>query len=232
MIRIRGIVKTANQVKSKLQQGVHRNKVDSLREFVFDSLQTIDELCKEAKTSSKKLPVRSRRAYDYLKNIDWQNLPLTDQKQEKPARSSNSSTLRIKNLVKQQKNCQQRIRELPPDYKDNQLKSIRKTLSDCTQEVERICQQNRVTPAALTAPCRKAYAWMKFLTDENYLDRHLKTVGKIKNLAAQTMKTRQLDISEVQVTITNYNGHHRLSLLQKTTINYVDSTTQSVGGLP
>lgn len=102
MIRIKGIVKTANRVRSKLQQGVHPDEVDSLKEFVFDSLRTIDKLCKEAKTSSSKLPVRSRRAYDYLKNIDWQNLPQTNQKQKEPAKSSNSN-LRIKNLVKQQK---------------------------------------------------------------------------------------------------------------------------------
>ncbi|WP_052055932.1 SprT-like domain-containing protein [Myxosarcina sp. GI1] len=210
MIRIRGIVKTANRVKSKLQQGVHPDEVDSLKKFVFDSLQTIDKLCEEAKTSSKRLPVRSRRAYDYLKNIDWQNLPVTNQKQEEeePA-TSNSSTLRIKNLIKKQKNLQRRIRELPPNYKVTQLKSIGKALSDYTLQVEGICQQSRVTPAALTAPSRKAYAWMKFLSDENYLDLHLKTVGKIKNLAAQTIKTERLNISEVKVNITNYNGLYK-----------------------
>ncbi len=75
MIRITGIVKTANQVRNKLQQGVHPQEIDSFKAFVHNSLHTIEQICQEAKTTPHSLPTPSRKAYYYLKSLDWHNLP-------------------------------------------------------------------------------------------------------------------------------------------------------------
>ncbi len=205
MIRITGIVKTANQVRNKLQQGVHPQEVDSFKALVHNSLQTIENICQEANSSPERLPTPSRKAYHYLKRIDWHNLPLTKQEQSLPP----ISNLRIKNVVKQQKNFQRQIGQL--NLLDNSLArdQIAKELSNCTQEIERICQQNNVTPGALTTPSRKAYAWMKFLTDGDHLKLHIATIRRIKTLAQQIIKTHKLDIPEMIVEITNYNGLYK-----------------------
>ena len=210
MIRISGIVKTANQVRSKLQQGVHLQEVDSIKGFVLDSLQTIEDICIEAKTTPNSLPTRSRKAYYYLKNIDWDNLLLTNElKVESALKPRLPTTLRIKNVVKQQKYIQQQIGQLKPNHTATQLESIHQALTTCIQEIERICEQHKVTPAALTTPTRKAYGWMKFLTDQDNLKLHIETSQKVQTLAAQTLKTQQSDIPEIQVTITNYNGLYK-----------------------
>ena len=205
MIRITGIVKTANQVRNKLQQGVHSQEVDTFKTFVNNSLQTIENICKEANITPDLLPSPSRKAYHYLKRIDWHNLPITKQEQTlQPI-----PTLRIKNVVKQQKNLQQQIGQLNHNYNSTTIEAIAETLKDCTQEIDRICQQNNVTPAALTTPSRKAYAWMKFLTDRNNLRLHLDTIRNIKTLAQKTIKTQKLDIPEITVEITNYTGLYK-----------------------
>ena len=74
MVRIKGIVKTAERVKSQLQHGINPQEVDSLKAFVLNSLHTIEQICTEANTTPDSLPTRSRKAYYYLKNIDWHNL--------------------------------------------------------------------------------------------------------------------------------------------------------------
>lgn len=208
MIQIRGIVKTANQVKRQLDLGVHPQKVGSLKEFVRHSLQTIEHLCKKAKTSPNSLPTRSRKAYLYLKNIDWQNLPLTKRLPDKSAATS-SPTLRIKNVIKQQKDIQQLLGKLKPNAPQTQLKKIRQALSSCVGEIERICQQNKLTATALTTPSRKAYAWMKFLTDELNFQRHVKTIQKIQTLATRIIAQQQLEDLEFRVVLTNYNGLYK-----------------------
>ena len=205
MIRIAGIVRTANQVRNKLKQGIHHQEVDSFKTFVHNSLQTIENICQEANISPDDLPTPSRNAYHYLKRIDWPNLPITKQEQAPPP----IQTLRIKNVVKQQKNLQQQIARLNPQDISPKIAAIAKALINCTQEIDHICQQNNVTPAALTTPSRKAYAWMKFLTDSNNLRLHLDTVGSIKTLAQQTIKTQKLDIPEITVEITNYTGLYK-----------------------
>ena len=115
MVRIKGIVKTAERVKSQLQHGIDTQEADSLKAFVVNSLHTIEQICTEANTTPDSLPTRSRKAYSYLKNIDWHNLPLTERLKEEPTSTSTLSptpTLRIKNIVKQQKNIQQQIGQL------------------------------------------------------------------------------------------------------------------------
>ncbi|MDJ0568647.1 MAG: topoisomerase II [Pleurocapsa sp. MO_192.B19] len=215
MIRISGIVKTANQVKSQIQQGIQTQEVESIKAFVDTSLQTIENICQEAKTTPNSLPTRSRKAYYYLKNIDWHNLPLTNQLKEEStttstlAPSTPPKTLRIKNVIKQQKNIHQQIGQLKSSYTATQLESIRQDLSSYIQEIDRICEQNKLTPAALTTPSRKAYAWMKFLTDQNNLKLHIETTQKVQTLANRTLKTQRSNISEIQVTFTNYNGLYK-----------------------
>ena len=212
MVRISGIVKTAERVKSQLQHGINPQEVDSFKAFVIKSLHTIDRICTESNTTPDRLPTRSRKAYYYLKNMDWHNLPLTDRLTKEPNLASTSAptpTLRIKNIVKQQKNIQQQIGQLKSNHTDSQLESIGQALTECVREIDRICQQNQLTPAALTMPSRKAYAWMKFLTDKDNLKSHIQTTQKIKMLAHRAIKAQKSDILEIQVTITNYNGLYK-----------------------
>ena len=221
MVRISGIVKTAERVKSQLQHGINPQEVDSLKAFVIKSLHTIDRICTEANTTPDRLSIRSRKAYYYLNNIDWHNLPLTDRLRKEPNLASTSAptpTLRIKNIVKQQKNIQQQIGQLKSNHTDSQLESIGQSLTDCIREIDRICQQNQLTPAALTMPSRKAYAWMKFLTDRDNLKLHIQTAQRIKTLAHRAIKAHKSDISEIQVTITNYNGLYKYKQNRQGTI--------------
>ena len=139
MVRISGIVKTAERVKSQLQHGINPQEVDSLKAFVIKSLHTIDHICTEANTTPDSLPTRSRKAYYYLKDISWHNLPLTERSREEPTSTSVSTpspTLRIKNIVKQQKNIQQHIGQLKSNHTDSQLESIRQTLTECVREID------------------------------------------------------------------------------------------------
>ena len=212
MVRISGIVKTAERVKSQLQHGINPKEVDSFKAFVLNSLHTIENICSEANTTPDSLPTRSRKAYYYLKNIDWHNLSLTKRSREELTSTSvltSPPTLRIKNIVKQQKNIQQQIGQLKPNHSNSQLESISQALTDCIHEIDRICQQNKLTPAALTTPSRKAYAWMKFMTDRDNLKLHIQTTQRVKTLANKAIKAQKSDISEIQVTITNYNGLYK-----------------------
>jgi uncharacterized protein (UPF0305 family) len=208
MIRITGIVKTADGVRNQLQSGVNPQEVDSLKNFVAHSLQTIEKICTDANTSPYNLPTPSRKAYHYLKTIDWRNLPVSDRKLQQPVKPS-TPTLRIKNVLKQQQHIQQQIGQLQPNYTAYQLESIHQALNHNIKEIDRICQQNNVTPAALTTPSRKVYAWMKFLTDFNYLQLHIDTVRRIKTIFQQTIKTQKLKIAEVEIAIANYNGLYK-----------------------
>ena len=101
MIRISGVVKTATQVQSALQQGIPPQEVKSFQEFIQKSLQAIEQICDRHNTSPEQLPARSRNAYYYLKSINFDNLSIRTVAQgiQPP---NQPPTLRIKNVLKQQ----------------------------------------------------------------------------------------------------------------------------------
>jgi hypothetical protein len=202
MVRIRGLVKATNYVKSQLQQGIHPSEVDSLQTFVLDSLNTVEAICQEAQTSPLTLPTRSRQAYLYLKNIDWQKLPLTHYKKA-ISTATFPQTLHLKNVVKQQNNLHQQLQEFPSNYTSTQLHSLRQIFLDFVREIEAVCQQNQVSPAVLATRSRKAYAWMKFLCDENYLQRHIETIQTLQTLVQQISQAQQLNFQDIQITLTH-----------------------------
>jgi hypothetical protein len=68
-----------------------------------------------------------------------------------------------------------------------------------TTQIESICTQHQVTPAALAAPSRAAYAWMKFLTDEHNLQLHLDTLRRAIAIGADIIATHQQDIGKISV---------------------------------
>ena len=92
MIRIAGIlkdtsshiVKTADRVRNQLHQGINPKEIAALKEFVANSLQNIEKICTEADTSPDKLPLRSRKAYHYLKTLDWNNISPVSNRVEQP----------------------------------------------------------------------------------------------------------------------------------------------------
>ena len=87
-----------------------------------------------------------------------------------------SSLLRLKNVLKQQSDINLLL--FNTALGNTIPVSVRSLLCRTTEQIESICTQNQVTPAALAAPSRSAYAWMKFLTDEHNLQLHLDTLRR------------------------------------------------------
>ena len=76
---------------------------------------------------------------------------------------------------------------------------VRSILCQNTDRIELICNQHEVTPAALAAPSRAAYAWMKFLTDEHNLQLHLDTLRRAIAIGTDIIGTRQQGIGTFSI---------------------------------
>ena len=74
---------------------------------------------------------------------------------------------------------------------------MRSLLCRTTEQIESICTKNQVTPAALAAPSRSAYAWMKFLTDEHNLQLHLDTLRRAIKIGTNMIKTHKGGVGEI-----------------------------------
>ena len=183
MIRIKGVVKTANEVKHALQNGIPNAEVNSFKKFVRRSLKEIEQICDRHNTSPSQLPKPSRDAYNYLKSVDLSNLPLVKVSRTTEKPSIKSSTLRLKNVVKQQSVIQTEIDNIVENRTLNDTSFLQKTLQKFTTEIESICRNKQLTTADLATPSRRAYSWMKFLSNSDNLKLHLNAVVRGYSLA-------------------------------------------------
>ena len=67
---IRGLVKTADRVRRDLAQPLSAERRQELRRFVAESLQQVDGILASHGAKSECLPAPTRRAYEFLANLD------------------------------------------------------------------------------------------------------------------------------------------------------------------
>jgi len=204
---IKGIVRVANQVRKHLSVGIKAQDVASFQKFISDIVYSIERICTEANTSPIDLPTPSRQAYYYLKNIDLDNLPLTQDN----TGSGAVPTLRLKNVLKQQKAIQQQIFQIvdSSNIVPSKIELMSQTLERCVAEIEEICTKNNGSPAALNQPSRQVYALMKFLTNKNNLLLHLNTVNRAKIIGEKIIRTQLNGIGENIIELHNYSGLYK-----------------------
>ncbi|MGL5192806.1 MAG: hypothetical protein ACRC8Y_04280, partial [Chroococcales cyanobacterium] len=171
MIRIQGIVKAAQIARSHLQAGVPPSRLVSFQQFIQETLAQIDQICANANISPAQLPTPSRKAYQFLAQIDLSNLPVASQNSP----SVSVQPIRLKNIRNQQQQVLVAIASIVahPQKSHSKKQHLRQNLQETVTTIEGICTQQNATPAQLSKTSRQTYAWMKFLTDESNLERHL-----------------------------------------------------------
>jgi hypothetical protein len=132
------------------------------------------------------------------------------------------SPLKLKNVLKQQSDINLLLFKVADGKKI--LSPVRSLLRRNTDRIESICAQNQVTPAALAAPSRSAYAWMKFLTDEDNLQLHLDTLSRAIEIGTDIIKTQRQGVGEIFVEL--YYGS---SLYKSRTIGKLTTLSISEG---
>jgi hypothetical protein len=125
------------------------------------------------------------------------------------------SPLRLKNVLKQQSDLHQLLFKLASG--DRIQSPVQSLLSRTTNQIESICTQHQITPAALAAPSRTAYAWMKFLTDENNLQLHLDTLRRAIEIGTDIIKTHKQGVGEIFIDLSYGSSLYKARTIGKLT---------------
>ena len=95
-VRIKGLVRALKHIRTMLQHGLTSEEIAPFQENVRTLLTQVETICTAHHYSPNDLPTPSRNAYNFLRALDLNNLPLRDATEETP-----QQPVRIKNLVKQ-----------------------------------------------------------------------------------------------------------------------------------
>ena len=123
----------------------------------------------------------------------------------------NVEGIRLKNIKVQQNALLYKIFNLAsnPNSDSTQIQQLNKILITTATTIEKICSKQQGTPANLTHLSRRIYSWIKFLTDEHYLQIHLRTTGYLLESAKQILSIRGQQPLQLMMEITNLAGLYR-----------------------
>jgi hypothetical protein len=168
-LRIEGLVRFHNHVRTLLAGGVEGKERDDLLAHIPRFLRSVEEICARHGVTPADLPAPSRNAYRSLASIDLDHLPPPKPGGPKPPR-----VVRLAGIVSTAEWLGRRMwRE-----KERLLasESERELFSGeiCMHlvEIEDLCLAANADPSALAPRTRLLYAWMRFLTTEGVLARH------------------------------------------------------------
>jgi hypothetical protein len=180
-MRINGLIRFFNHVRSQLQTGLTPDEVEPFRRQVKKIVRDVEAICRQHGVGVDHLPAPSRRAYVFLRDLDLDNLFLRQEGEPAAAKTG----FRVKNVVKTGEHFADRMwRQL-----DSMLTApaIRAQLAEDLElqaaAIEQICAQFKQTPAVLEPPSRRVYCWLKFLTSGDQLAAHLEALEIAREIA-------------------------------------------------
>jgi hypothetical protein len=180
-MRIHGLVSFFNHVRSQLQTGLAPNEVEPFRNQVIRTVREVGVLCRRHGGGIESLPAPTRRAYEFLRDLDLDHLPL----REAGAPAALKPGFRVKNVVKTGEFFADRIwRELDPLLTvPGESAKLAGELARQAAAIEGICEEHGRTSAVLEAPSRSVFCWLMFLAGEDQLRAHLEALARAREIA-------------------------------------------------
>ncbi len=183
MIKIAGLVSAFNQVRTQLQAGIPVDRQPDFRRQVREIVRQVEEICAGHGHPSRVLPGPSRQAYQFLKSLDLDHLPLPDE----TAPVAPGSPVKVRNVVAISEHIARRIWDERLELHDKSAArgALLATLTGHVHQIEEICRTDGQTPAALESRTRLGYTYLSFISDEANLRKILATLVMAGELAAR-----------------------------------------------
>lgn len=191
-LRLEGVVRAMNTAREQLSAGIPANEVDSFRKWVRGVIHQVDQLCKLRNTRPERLPAPTYRAYQFLKSIDLNNLPVRKGTAPIPAKPAPTpKALHINNLVAMRDRVQMKIDSLTIEainrgeaIPERERAALHKQIQEVAAGVDSIFVENNKDASDLPDRSRRVYQWFKYLSEPENLALHLDAVRRITQMTA------------------------------------------------
>ncbi len=195
-VRISGLVRMMRWAREQLAAGIPPDQAASFRARVRQTLVQVEAICHEHRIQPQDLPKPSYDAYRFLQEIDLEALPL----RETPLVAPRAKTVRITNIVAAQQTMNALCVEWLEDAaqrnalvagKPVDIEQLSTLFQEHVAEIETLAERQGGAPGDLPTPSRRAYQWLKLLSDPETLLLHLKTLRKVlSEFRKPTCRTR------------------------------------------
>jgi hypothetical protein len=171
-IRIQGLVKYANRIKDELCEPLTAERLTKLKKTVKTSLESLDKVLKEAKTTYDKLPPQTRKAYEFLQGINFDTIDTSEQSSERKFRPGSISFSRINGYFEHMLN------QLALETKEDKLEYIQTSIRNSSSNLEKQLQEQNIAPEHLKSASREIRGWLAYFSDSGNFNEYRAAVQR------------------------------------------------------
>jgi hypothetical protein len=172
-LRIKGVVRLTDSIRMELTRAHSPHEKNALRRRVEQSLRRIDQILAEHRTRVEALPGPTRRAYAFLKGIDFDAIGTFDaprrEADSRPAVSFPGLWTHWQRILDAQ------ARANPPDGCHVEIRSTSET-------IERMIEVEGIEPADLSERSRQARGWLAFFADPDNFQLYVDAVRRARGI--------------------------------------------------
>jgi hypothetical protein len=181
---VSGVVKLANLVRRQLAGPISPAGLARLRTHVAEVIEQIDQLLEEQDLRPEALAPSSRKAYEFLKNVDFGSVATSDSAAEDEHYLANVRLPGIKRF------CEDLAARLAQQPGESELREIQKRIRVRLEGIESAMEAQDVRAEHLKDDSRELRSWLGLLARPEEFGRYVSAVGRAK--AAFEREARRL----------------------------------------
>lgn len=171
-LRISGLVKFAKVVRQELAGPVSAERLAQLRSEIDECVGGIEQLAKDKGVRVQNLPLPSRKAYQFLKELDLSTVA-TDESSS--ASRFPPDSVAFRGLQRHFDNLLDRLAR----YVDRpELKEVYETIVSDSASIEEEIRAQNVRPEQLKTPAREMRGWLAYFSQRGNFERYRAAVRR------------------------------------------------------
>jgi hypothetical protein len=177
-LRIQGLVRLANRVRRDLSHTVSVEQREQLRKLVTDSLSEVDRILAQHATRLNDLPAPTRRAYQFLAGLNFDQPALQGPGPDAPPTPGNVSLVGLASFWQRMLN-----RVAQPSVAED-LAKLRDSIRSAGQNIERYLQNQDISAGQLTPQSRAIRSWLLFFSEQENFDAYGAAIARATPILA------------------------------------------------
>ena len=211
---IRGVVTAQKHARELLEKGIPSNQIDAFRLQILAVVQSVESICSKYNVRIEALPVRTYKAYLYLKSLLEQDIPQPHKNRiKKPSliQDKSRNSLRLRGLIAFCQSVQDQFNQLCDQSGNTGTQTvdqwenittvkelgIYQAILTALESLNQLIKSNNRRVANLPPPSLRAYQWLLFLSKAENLQAHLQALSRVYSISAigfvENTRSRQSD---------------------------------------
>ncbi len=153
-----------------------------LREQIGKTLENLNTIFAKNRMTAKNLPPQSKKAYDFLKSIDFESIRPTANAQV--AVVAESITFGGLNSY-----LDHILEQLAVANTQDKLKKVHDSITYSTNSIEAEIKTKNIKPEQLKPAMRAIRGWLAYFSDSDALDNYMQAVERAKNAFEQALRS-------------------------------------------